>query len=38
MRGGALGGLYEGALTDAAAVDKATDAAVIAVAAGAASP
>jgi fatty acid synthase len=33
VRGGALGGLHDGALTDAAAVDKAIDAAVAAVAA-----
>ncbi|WP_024443487.1 type I polyketide synthase [Mycobacterium sp. UM_WGJ] len=33
VRGGALGGLHEGALADAAAVDKAIDAAVQAVAA-----
>jgi fatty acid synthase len=33
VRGGSLGGLHEGALTDAAAVDKAIDAAVAAVAA-----
>ncbi len=33
VRGGALGGLHEGALTDAAAVDKAIDAAVASVAA-----
>ncbi|MGB3481949.1 MAG: fatty acid synthase subunit beta domain-containing protein [Mycobacterium sp.] len=31
VRGGALGGLHEGALADAAAVDKAIDAAVLAV-------
>ncbi|MCV7176952.1 type I polyketide synthase [Mycolicibacterium sphagni] len=33
VRGGALGGLHEGALADAASVDKAIDAAVISVAA-----
>ncbi len=33
VRGGALGGLHEGALADAAAVDKAIDAAVLSVAA-----
>ncbi len=33
VRGGALGGLHDGPLTDAAAVDKAVDAAVAAVAA-----
>ncbi|EUA11100.1 fatty-acid synthase domain protein [Mycobacterium xenopi 4042] len=33
MRGGALGHLHEGALTDAAAVDKVVDAAVTSVAA-----
>lgn len=33
VRGGALGGLHDGALTDAAAVDKAIDSAVAAVAA-----
>ncbi|WP_111510203.1 type I polyketide synthase [Mycobacterium kyogaense] len=33
VRGGALGGLHDGALADAASVDKAIDAAVVAVAA-----